>query len=60
MKTTNKSELREGQSNPTLQLAKTAKEAAFACTRKQEWKPPKDTCKTAIGLDYLAGFHTSQ
>ena len=54
----NKPELRGGQSNPTLQLAKTAREAAFAGGKKQEWKPPSDTYKTVVTLDYLASFHS--
>lgn len=53
----NKQELRSGQSNPTLQLAKTAREAAFAGRKKQEWKPPSDICKEVVTLDYLASFH---
>jgi hypothetical protein len=56
----NKPELRAEQSNPTLQLAKTAREAAFIGRRKQEWKPPSDTCKTGATLDYLASFHSAQ
>ncbi|MGB5216060.1 MAG: hypothetical protein WBN88_20760 [Anderseniella sp.] len=55
----NKPELHSGQSNPTLQLAKTAVEAALAGRKKQEWKPPSDTCKTVVTLDYLASFHSS-
>ena len=54
-----KPEIRDGQSNPTLQLAKTAIEAALAGRKKLEWKPPSDTCKTAVTLDYLASFHSS-
>jgi len=55
-----KPEIRDGQSNSTLQLAKTAVEAALAGRKKQEWKPPSDTCKTAATLDYLTSFHSSQ
>ena len=54
-----KPEIRDGQSNSTLQLAKTAIEAALAGRKKPEWKPPSDTCKTVVTLDYLASFHTS-
>ena len=54
-----KPELRSGQSNPTLQLAKTAVEAALSGRKKLEWKPPSDTSKTAVTLDYLASFHSS-
>jgi len=46
-----KPELRGGQPNPTLQLAKTAIEAALAGRNKLEWKPPSDICKTAATLD---------
>ncbi len=52
-----KAELRTGQSNPTLQLAKTASEAALKGRKKLEWKPPSDIRKKVVTLDYLAGFH---
>ncbi len=55
----NKPQLRAGQSNPTLQLAKTAREAAFAGRKKQEWKPPSDIRKEVVTLDYLVSFHSS-
>jgi len=54
-----KPELRDGKSNPTLQLAKTASEAALAGRKKQEWKPPGEICKEDVTLDYLASFHSS-
>jgi hypothetical protein len=53
-----KAELNAGQSNPTLQLAKTAK-LVSVFSKKLEWKAPSDTCKKSVNLDYLAGFHTS-
>ena len=53
----NKPDIRAGQSNPTLQLAKTAREAAFAGRKKLEWKPPSNIRKEVVTLDYLAGFH---
>jgi len=56
----NKPKLRSGQTSSTLQLAKTAIEAALAGRKKPEWKPPRDTCKTPATLDYLASFHSSQ
>lgn len=54
-----KPETRDGQSNPTLQLAKTASEAALTGRKKLEWIPPADICKEDVTLDYLASFHTS-